>query len=277
MLASRATMRREDRTRGQDQGQRRDERLPRFFLATDSEDGPPRFAPGEFEHATKVLRLKPGDPFLGLDGQGSLWRLELGETGRHAAKLHRLGPPLREPAPGEEGAPLPWVELAVAWPKRPRADPMLRTLVQLGVAAIVPLDCSWSGAQKLPARGDERLVRILQDACKQSERTWLPEIGPGRTVAELLEERGEAAIALLDPRHGMGFDTWLRSIRTGLECLGTAERPITLCIGPEGGFSPEETELFLLAGAQPVLLGPHVLRIETAAVAAMAVVGSIYT
>jgi 16S rRNA (uracil1498-N3)-methyltransferase len=247
-------------------------RGPRFFLATPHRAAAPRLLAGEAQHALRVLRLGPGDPLLGLDGEGGLWPLRIARAERDELELAPAGEPERDPAPGEPGAPLPWIELAVSWPRKGRAEEMLSALVQLGAAAITPLDARWRGNAPAPRAPDERWLRIAREACKQCERTWLPELSEAKAPSRLLEERAGAAIAVLDARQGMSFDTWARSIVPGHTAgIGTRERPILLAVGPEGGFTPEERELFLLRGATFVSLAPHVLRVETAAVAALAV------
>ena len=118
-------------------------------------------------------------------------------------------------------------------------------------------------------------MKLAREACKQSHREWLPILGGRRTPAELVEERAGAVLAVLQPREGMSMDTWLRSLRTSLGGIGTNLRPIVLMIGPEGGFTADETDALLAAGATHVTLAPHVLRIETAALAAMAVAAAV--
>ena len=175
-------------------------------------------------------------------------------------------------APGEPGAPLPWIELAVSWPRKGRAEEMLSALVQLGAAAITPLDARWRGNAPAPRVPDERWLRIGREACKQCERTWLPEISEAKAPGRLLEERGGAAIAVLDARQGMSFDTWARSIVPGhAGGIGTRERPILLAVGPEGGFTPKEAAAIRVApNSKAISLGPRILRAETAALAAIA-------
>jgi 16S rRNA (uracil1498-N3)-methyltransferase len=244
---------------------------PRFFLARTPDEGTPSLRDEEAEHARRVRRLAVGDPLIGLDGRGRAWPLEVGAVGRRELAVVATGPATSDPAPGEPGAPLPWIEVAVAWPRRGRAEEMLGRLVQLGAAAIQPLAAEQGGPERAAPADQERTARLLREACKQSRRTWLPELLPTRTPAELLTDGRRATAALLDPGAGLGLDTWLRSLIPGADGLGTREHPLRLVVGPEGGFTAAERDALLSAGVTPVRLGPHVLRIETAAEAALAV------
>ena len=244
-------------------------RAPAFFL--DPEAREPALLAEEAEHARKVLRLGPGAAIEGLDGRGRAWPLEITRLERRSLALEARGEPRVEPAPGEPGAPLPWIEVAAAWPRRNRVEDMLDRATQLGAAAILPLEAEHRGPEPVPADPPERWRRVLRTACKQSRRLWLPELEGPRSPADLVREKRAGALAILDPGGGMSLDTWLRSLPASDAGPGTRERPIVLVIGPEGGFSPAERDQALQAGATTVRLGPHVLRIETAVTAALAV------
>jgi len=247
--------------------------LPRFFLAEPPSGARPgRLLPEDAEHARRTLRLGPGARVVGLDGEGGRWPLVVRGVERDEVTVSPAGDPEREPAAGEPGAPLPWIELAVAWPRKARAEGMIGPLTQLGAAAITPLDARWRGEAPAPGGVDERWRRLAREACKQSGRAWLPVLAGARSPLELLEERPGSPVAVFDPHRGMAFDTWVRSlVPVRASGPGTRERPIVLAVGPEGGFTPDELELFHLRGATSVRLAPHVLRVEVAAIAALAV------
>jgi len=236
------------------------DRLHRFFLA-DPESAAPRLLPEEQRHAASVLRLAAGDRLLGLDGVGGLHPLIVRGLGRAGLELERDGEVLREPAPGEPGAALPWIEVAAAIPKAARAEEMLDRLTQLGVAAFRPLVCERTQgfARELSAGRMQRLQRACMQACKQARRSWLPQILSLARPAELRELLAGKSAALLSPGAEHTLLEWGAKRPRG---------PWALIAGPEGGFEPGE-----VAGldfAQPVALGPHVLRIETAVEAASA-------
>jgi 16S rRNA (uracil1498-N3)-methyltransferase len=249
--------------------------LPTFVLAGPPDDGRAKLAPGEAEHALRVRRLGAGDSLLAIDGEGSRWRLRITAVRGRKLDLETEGPPEHFPAPGEAGAPLPWVEIAVAWPQRSRAEAMIGPLVQLGTAAITPLRARFGGANAAPEDPPERWHRIAAEACKQCGRAWMPRWGPRLTPEEFAQSRAGMVMAVLDPSGGISLDTWLRSLVPSLMGVGTRGRPIVLVIGPEGGLAPDESAALLAADATFVRTAPHILRVETAATAAMALAGAI--
>ena len=188
-------------------------------------------------HLERVLRLRPGAQITVSDGAGR-WRLC-----RFAGGLEPLGDIVIEARPS------PPITVAVALTKGERLDWAVQKLTELGVDGIVPLAAARSVVRWDDARAKhhlERLGRIARQAAMQSRRTWLPAVDDLRPFAEVAAFPGAA---LAEPGGGPP----------------TLERPLVL-VGPEGGWAEEEA-----AAALPrVDLGPTVLRAETAAVAAAA-------
>lgn len=227
---------------------------------------------GDLRHALTVLRLAPGDRLIGLDGVGGAWPLIVSKRQARALEFEVAGDPEHQARPGAPGAALPWIEVAVAFPRTAPSEEMLGRLTQLGVAAITPL--SAARAQR-PASSElggrhERWVRILREACKQSGRSWLPVLRSAEEPAALAR-RSLGALLVLDPRAEHGVSTWVDDHRDESVWTWTAERPLVVAVGPEGGFEDRELEQLVAAGAERVRLGPHILRIETAAEVALAV------
>jgi 16S rRNA (uracil1498-N3)-methyltransferase len=245
-----------------------------LFLEEAPEGERVRLSREELDHA-RVLRLAAGDACEGLDGAGRRWPLRVTEVRRGVPSLAVVGPEVAEPRPGEPGAELPWIELAVAWPRKNRAEPMIGDLVQLGAAAITPLSARYRGPEPCPEEPPARWAKLAREALKQCGRSWAPVLAGALTTEGLLEARPGAVLGLFDPGRGMSLDTWLRSLRPTPAGVGTQERPLVLVVGPEGGFAPEERDALLRAGATTLWLGPHVLRVETAARAAMAVCAAV--
>lgn len=190
---------------------------------------------GDRHHLATVLRLRPGDPLTVADGAGR-WR------------PCRFGPDLDPRGEVEvEARRVPPVTVAFAPVKGDRPEWVVQKLTELGVDRIVPFAAArsvvrWEGERA--QRQVARLRRVAREAAMQSHRAWLPEVAPVATFAEVAAMPGAA----LAERAG------------GPPSLG---RPVVL-VGPEGGWSEEERA----AGPPGMALGDLVLRAETAAVAA---------
>ncbi|QDU83880.1 Ribosomal RNA small subunit methyltransferase E [Planctomycetes bacterium Pla163] len=218
----------------------------------------------EFHHAVKVLRLREGARVPALDGAGGRYELAVERVERRSIELVLGALPTHEPAPGEPGAPLPRIELAVAWPKDARGEDMLGRLVQHGVARIRPLLTERTGAERRAGRR-ARLERLMKEHLKQCGRAWLPVLDEPASLEAVLAELADtlpAPAIHLDPRAAGSLATALAEDE-GQPSAG-------LLVGPEGGWSPAEEALLEAAGTRSARLGPHVLRIETAAEAAAA-------
>lgn len=241
----------------------------RFFLDRTPDEGPPELSPTDREHALKVLRIAAGERLLGLDGRGHAWELEVLKAERRALELRATGQAWSEPPPGAPGAPLPWIEVWSPLPKGGRAEDLLDALTQIGVARFVPLLTARSEVQAraLSSGRRERLERSARAALKQCGRLWMPEVPEEKEFMEALQ--GPATRFWLDREAPEPLSA---SLAAAGEPAWTRERPLALWIGPEGGWTEEERAALAASGATPARLGPHMLRLETAAVAALAVV-----
>lgn len=242
----------------------------RFFLARTPLEGRPLLLERELEHARKVLRLGPGDRLIGLDGRGRAFPLRVERLAGKEYELAEDGPCVAEPAAGSPGASTRWVELALPLARGERSEALVESATQLGASAI-----QWILSERTPPRSREpssarleRLERLAAEAVKQSRRAWLPELRAPLALGSLLE-REALRLVLLDPSPRAPP---LSAVLAAFEGeLGTRARPLVLVAGPEGGFTPAEEEQLRAAGARPARLSPFVLRIETAAAAALAI------
>jgi 16S rRNA (uracil1498-N3)-methyltransferase len=137
--------------------------------------------------------------------------------------------------------------------KGERPELVVQKLTELGLDRVVPMTTSrvvaqWEGERA--RRHVERLRRVSREAAMQARRAWLPEVDRVRSFGEVATWSGAA----LADRDGGPV---------------TLDRPLVL-VGPEGGWSPEEAS----AGLPAVALGPHVLRAETAAIVAGALLAA---
>jgi 16S rRNA (uracil1498-N3)-methyltransferase len=113
----------------------------------------------------------------------------------------------------------------------------------------------------------EKVRARMISALEQSSGAWLPEILPESTLERALGESGANIRILLDP----AGDPLPRT----LSRFTSHDSRLTISLGPEGGLDADERDLLLNAGWRPASLGPNVLRFETAAVAALAIVRSL--
>lgn len=201
-------------------------------------------------HLFRARRLAVGDRLRLVDGAGGARRAEVARLERGRALL-RLSAAETAPRARRE------VELLVAPPRPPRATWLVEKASELGVAAI-----RFVGGERAPRRYGrgtlERLRRVAAAALEQSQQAWLPEISgvhPWGEIETLLAASAERL------RLERGGEPWPASTGAGR---------LALVIGPEGGWSAAELEALDGLGCRPTALGPTVLRVETAAVAAAA-------
>ena len=145
---------------------------------------------------------------------------------------------------------------------------------ELGVAAIVPVIARRTDKHLAQAamKRVERWRRIAHEASQQSRRSDVPPIGdPVKLDQRVKAESNLQRVVLAEQERG----TTLRGFLDQAIAAAGAEMPeFEIAIGPEGGWAPEEAALFDANGWRAVSLGPRILRAETAAIAALAVVGS---
>jgi len=237
-----------------------------------------------FNHAVRVLRLKPDAPLTLFNGQGGTFAAKLLEVSKREAWVQ-----VTSALPGEAESPLQ-VTLAQGISRGEKMDYTLQKAVELGVAAIQPLFAKRSGVDL----AGERLIRKIQHwrgivigACEQCGRNQLPELREPLPLIQWLAQQNDP----FPPREGRvegggeaskeGARACLRLLldplaKQGLRGLEPPTGTVTLLIGPEGGLSPAEIAGAQAAGFAGVRLGPRVLRTETAGVAALAALQALW-
>ncbi len=226
--------------------------------------------PAQVHYLRRVLRLKLGESFIVMDGQGQTWRAEWRDDDR---------PTIHEVLVVASELPLP-VTLAIALPKH-GFDDVIRQVTELGVSWIVPIISDRTLLNPSQSKRD-RWQKIIQEAAEQSERAIVPTIlepidwlqylqSPARQTMRLLAwERGDVPDLLTGLSTGLSA-----SLFTGLS-TGLPDRhdAIAVAIGPEGGWTDAEVAAAIAAGWQPISLGKRILRSVTASVAVMAIVAA---
>lgn len=214
----------------------------------------------ESGHCVRVLRHRAGDEVDVIDGQGTLYHCRLTQDSSKGAEAEILS------QQADWGAHPYHLTIGCCPTKNnDRFEWFVEKATELGVDCIVPLIGEHSERKVYKT---ERALRIALSATKQSLKARIPEIAEPLSVKEFIchSERSEESLRLIaycfeDETHPR------QSIRQVLEASDARE--ITVLIGPEGDFSPEEASLALANGYIPVHLGASRLRTETAAVTAV--------
>lgn len=212
----------------------------------------------EARHLTRVLRVEPGQRFEITDQQ-SAWLAEIAEA-RGERVVFRVIEPLEAPAMPVR------VTLYAALIKFDRFEWLVEKATELGVEAIQPVEAARTehGLFEASRKRTERWQRIAREAGQQSRRLRAPAILPAA--------RWQAAIG-----ESAGYRYFLEESGAPplLRTLPDERAPfvqVAVFIGPEGGWTDAERLGAAASGWQPVSLGPQVLRAETAALAAVAIV-----
>lgn len=208
----------------------------------------------------RVLRLAPGQAVVLFNGDGHDYAAEILSPARRGMALR-----VNSRLPGLPEPPLD-ITVAQAVSRGERMDQTLQKCTELGAAAFQLLD-----AERVEVRlGDDKLDKrmahwrgVIVSACEQCGRSRVPGLSPPVELDAWLAAETDAARLVLDP----GADRSLAQRAAELETV----RAVQVVVGPEGGFSDGELTRMRVAGLQSVSLGPRVLRTETAAPAAVAV------
>ncbi|MCQ2378173.1 MAG: RsmE family RNA methyltransferase [Victivallaceae bacterium] len=200
----------------------------------------------EAAHLFRVFRAAVGDEVEILDGTGRRGYARVLKDKVLEMTRVEIAPP-----PGKE------FHLYCALPRRNKQDDLFRQAAESGVTMIHPVHFSRSVERN---EATPRWEMLLREACKQSKNPFLPELGASLSLDEALDDAARRSLAV---------------------CFGSVEKvpcPVlpdarggAWFVGPEGGFTGEEVERMRSRGGIGINLGPYVMRLETAAVAGIAV------
>jgi len=213
-------------------------------------------------HLTRVLRVEPGQRYEISDGRVA-WLAEIAEANGPRVVFQAIEP-VETPALAVR------ITLCAALFKFDRLEWMIEKTTELGVDCIQPVETARSekGLLQASAKRAERWARIAREAAEQSRRLRAPEILPAVRLQDCLAEAGGARYRLEESAAPPLARLLAQSSAPGSD--------VRLLVGPEGGWTAEERESAARAGWLPASLGPSVLRAETAAIAAVAVVASAF-
>jgi 16S rRNA (uracil1498-N3)-methyltransferase len=239
-------------------------RLDRIYTAQPLTPGSQvALEPGAQRHVAQVLRLGDGDALILFNGDGHDYPAKLARAGAGTlAAVGAPGPPERPPTLA--------VTLALGITKGERMDYALQKAVELGATTLVPLFTERTVVRLRDARLDKRHAHwqgIVIAACEQCGRRRLPELAPAQRFAAWLD-------ALPANHRGLLLH------HAAEQPLGQLPPPaaahVTLLMGPEGGLAPGERDAALARGFTAVRLGPRVMRAETAPLAALAALQTLW-
>lgn len=212
-------------------------------------------------HVVQVLRLRPNEHIVLFDGSGMDYAATLLKISKNTASA-KVGQVLRRESP----APFN-VHLALGISRGERMDFSVQKAVELGVQQITPLFTGRTLVQLKGAKLQARLAHwqgVIRHACEQSGRASLPTLHTARSLS-----------AFLEPFSGQGI---LLDHRAALQIhqIPKPDGNLTVLVGPEGGLAQKERDLALQCGFIGVKLGPRILRTETAPLAALAAIQTLW-
>lgn len=223
-------------------------------LALDDSDV--ELSEAESMHAMQSRRLGVGSSINIINGAGLRAQAEIMEASKRQVRATLLNAEQHPPSNPE-------LTIAAALPKGDRQKVMVDMLTQMGVGHIRPITSKYS-VSTLKNNQVEKLQRIAIEACKQSQNSWLTKVHSPVALNSLCERESLIGhLCFYANQDGV-------SASEAYAKLSTLKQVIVF-VGPEGGFSTDEQAVFEKQGVPSISLGKHVLRTETAAIAAASV------
>lgn len=236
---------------------------PRFYLDQPlAPGGRLSLPPGPARHAARALRLAVDDTITLFNGAGGEYTARIERIQKDGVAVSVMG------FSDVERESRLRVMLAQGISSGERMDYTLQKAVELGVTAIQPIAAKRSVVKLAGERADKRVAHwqgVVASACEQCGRNQVPAVAAPLTLADWLGRHQAGRLLFLSP---------LAEAR--LADLAVPQSMDCLVAGPEGGFEADETAALHAAGVQAVRLGPRVLRTETAALAALAAMQTLW-
>jgi 16S rRNA (uracil1498-N3)-methyltransferase len=231
----------------------------RFFVDAVA-SGRARITGPEAHHLTRVLRVEAGQQFEISDNQ-SVYLAEVETAHKDLVSFavrERLAPP----------EPRARTTILASLIRFERLEWILEKATELGVEKIVPVQAERSerGLERAAAKRMPRWNRIVREASEQARRAHLPEIGAPARLEDALGLEADFRYVLEESQAPPLVSALPAERRSG--------QSIALLVGPEGGWTERERREIAAGGWRPVSLGTNVLRAETAAIAALAIVSA---
>jgi 16S rRNA (uracil1498-N3)-methyltransferase len=235
--------------------------MRRRFFVDQVRNGRAEISGADAQHLTRVLRVENGQQYEISDNRDVyLAEVESARKERVVfqtiSKIEGIEPPVK-------------LILCASLIKFDHFEWMIEKATELGVARIVPVIAMRTehGLEKAAHKRLERWRRIGLEASQQSRRAYLPEIDAPARLAGVLSTSA-------DYRYALDENPDARPLASALPKARTASDTVAVLTGPEGGWTDRERTEFTASHWTPVSMGPSILRAETAALAALAVVGA---
>lgn len=222
--------------------------------------------PKELHHLRNVLRLKKGDTLMIFNNQGeeATGRVDTLQPAKATVVIESVR---------KESADLPVMLLACAVPKKSKFEWIIEKATELGVDEIIPLQTKRTEIDLKGDRLAKKIVRyqdVAVNAAKQSGRLRVPVIHPVTDLAMVLKFFPEGTTVFIPSLSGER-----KNILEAFKAVPSPSR-VAFLIGPEGDFTPQEYDLARARGCVAVSLGETVLKVETAAITAVACASLFY-
>ncbi|MFP5236484.1 MAG: 16S rRNA (uracil(1498)-N(3))-methyltransferase [Acidobacteriota bacterium] len=237
----------------------------RRWIAEEWDEATAVLTGAQAEHLARVLRAQTGTEAEIVAG-GHVYHAEIAAVTPTEVRFNLLAEVQAEPA-------LP-ITLVISIFKFDHLEWGIEKATELGVAAIAPVIARRTEKHLAMAAGKrvDRWRRIAHEAAQQCRRSDVPLIHEPSPLPNRVRAESDATRIVLAEQER---STTLRArVENAMREAGNQIPVLELAFGPEGGWAPEEEALFDANGWQPASLGPRILRAETAAIAALAVVGS---
>lgn len=219
--------------------------------------------PAEVHHLATVLRLKKGSEIAVFNGRGEEATGRIENLAPHSVEITIVSPVKRSSTAQVT------LTLACAIPKKAKFEFIIEKCTELGVDRIIPMLTERTEVRLNEERQEKKRKRyetVAANAAKQCKRSFVPVIEELRTFKEIISNISPQDAAFIPCLAGER-----KNILNAFQ-LKTGQKNVLLLIGPEGDFTPKELQAALGAGCIPVTLGPHTLKVDTAAVTAIAAV-----
>lgn len=217
---------------------------------------------GAAAHLIQVLRLSMGAEILLFNGQGGEYTANIVEINKRKVKAY-----IAEFSPREVESPIK-IHLAQAISRGEKMDYTLQKAVELGVTYITPLMTERSQFKLTDERLDKKIAHwqsVVISACEQCGRNQIPDVAYPIAFNQWLSQNHSGLKLVLDPAAKIPLSHYVNH-----------NSEITLLVGSEGGLSDQEINSAKEGGFNPIILGPRILRTETAALVAISAIQTLW-